>query len=217
GSWMLRNRWKRIAIGAAGMYIEVVLSAIAIYVWAFASDGLIKMLALNVFFVTTITTVIFNANPLMRFDGYYILSDLLEIPNLRQKATSALSRALASVFLGMPAQPDPFLPRRHRGLFALYAAASAIYRWVIVISILLMLMRAFRPYGLQILGQAMAAATIAGMIAAPLIKLRHFIKSPGRMRQVNKLRFACSSLLALALLYALAMMPLPHRVVCRVE
>ena len=77
-------------IGAAGMYIEVLLSAFAIFVWWYSTDGMLHMLALNTFFVTTITTVIFNANPLMRFDGYYMMSDFLEIPNLRPKADRLL-------------------------------------------------------------------------------------------------------------------------------
>ncbi|MFP6768890.1 MAG: hypothetical protein VB859_12000, partial [Planctomycetaceae bacterium] len=74
-SWMLRNKWKRIMIGAAGMYIEVLISAVAIFVWWNTKPGMIHHLCLNIFFVTTISTVVWNANPLMRFDGYYMMSD----------------------------------------------------------------------------------------------------------------------------------------------
>src|SRR5690606_29816453 len=120
----------------------------------------------------------------------------LEIPNLRQKATAALNRTLASVCLGLPGGGEALLPRKHRGLFALYAVAAAVYRWVIVVSILWMLMRVFAPYGLQIIGQALAAVAVTGMIVTPLVKLGKFFQTPGRARQVNKLRLAGTSLLA---------------------
>ncbi|MEQ9068033.1 MAG: hypothetical protein RLO18_14970, partial [Gimesia chilikensis] len=109
-SWMLRNKWQRIIIGGAGMYIEVIMSAIAVWIWWFTKPGLLNHLALNLFFISTVTTVIFNANPLMRFDGYYMMSDLLEIPNLRQKADKHLRDTFAWYCLGIESQRDPFMP-----------------------------------------------------------------------------------------------------------
>ena len=79
------------------------------------------------------STVIFNANPLLRYDGYYILADLMEIPNLRQKATTILSRKLGEWFLGLEPPDDPFLPQRNQIFFALYSVAAAVYRWVVVL------------------------------------------------------------------------------------
>ena len=95
----------------------------------------------------------FNANPLLRYDGYYILSDVLEIPNLRQKASTILNRKLGKWCLGLEEPDDPFLPKRHQSLFALYTVASAIYRWVVTLSILYFLNKVFEPYGLKVLGQ----------------------------------------------------------------
>ena len=86
-SWMLPNKWHRAAIGAAGMYVEVVLASICTFIWWFTEPGLFNYLCLNVMFICSVSTVMFNANPLLRYDGYYILADILEIPNLRQKAT----------------------------------------------------------------------------------------------------------------------------------
>src|SRR5206468_11742270 len=93
-SWMLPNKWHRAAIGAAGMYIELVMASIATFLWWFSEPGLLNNVCLAVMFVCSVTTLVFNANPLMRYDGYYILADLLEIPNLRQKAGQVLSRTL---------------------------------------------------------------------------------------------------------------------------
>ena len=110
------------------MYVELVLAAAAVYIWWFTYPGLLHNLCLNMVFISSVSTVIFNANPLLRYDGYYILADLMEIPNLRQKATSILSRKLSEWCLGMEPPEDPFLPQRNQAFFALYSVAAAAYR-----------------------------------------------------------------------------------------
>ncbi len=149
-SWMLPNKWHRAAIGAAGMYVEVVLASICTFIWWFSEPGLLNYICLNMMFVCSVSTILFNANPLLRYDGYYILTDILEIPNLRQKATTILSRKLGKWCLGLEPPDDPFLPQRNQGLFALYTVAAAVYRWVVLFSILYFLeqgLRAVRPEG----------------------------------------------------------------------
>ncbi len=189
-SWMLPNKWKRAAIGAAGMYVELCIASIATYVWWFSEPGFVNEMALNVMFVCSVSTLIFNANPLLRYDGYYILSDLSEIPNLRQKATTILSRKLGAWCLGMEEPDDPFLPQRNQVFFALYSVASAVYSWFITFSILLFLQRVFEPYRLQVIGQIIGLAAIGGLVIRPLWKLGHFFWVPGRLEQVKKERFA---------------------------
>ena len=137
-SWMLPNRWHRAAIGAAGMYVELVLASICTFIWWFTEPGLLNYICLNVMFISSVSTVMFNANPLLRYDGYYILSDVLEIPNLRQKASTILNRKLGAWCLGLEEPEDPFLPQRKQWLFATYTVASAIYRWVVTFSILVL-------------------------------------------------------------------------------
>jgi len=100
-AWMMRSKWHRIIIGAAGMYVETVLSAVAIFVWWNTNAGLLHYLCLNVFFVSTVSTVIFNANPLMRYDGYFMLADFLEIPNLRPKADKMVTERFGWYCLGI--------------------------------------------------------------------------------------------------------------------
>ncbi|MCA9145014.1 MAG: hypothetical protein H6821_05975 [Planctomycetaceae bacterium] len=81
-SWRLRSKWARIHVAAAGMYVEAILGSIAVLIWSQTPDGVLSQLCVNVIVMATATTVLFNANPLMRFDGYYMLADWLEIPNL---------------------------------------------------------------------------------------------------------------------------------------
>jgi putative peptide zinc metalloprotease protein len=216
-SWLLPNKWSRAAIGAAGIYVEVILASLATFVWWFTDPGLVNYLALRVMFVCSVSTVLFNGNPLLRYDGYYILSDLIEIPNLRQKASSILNRLLARWCLGMELPDDPFLPQKRQWLFALYTVASVIYRWVVVISILIFLNSVFKPYGLQVVGQTLAVVSIATMLLQPAWKLKKFLLTPGRMDQVKR-RNVWSTVGVVGGLVALVLLaPLPRRVVCSLE
>ncbi len=206
-SWMLPSRWHRAAIGAAGMYVECVLASVCTFIWWFSEPGPLNFFCLNVMFVSSVSTVMFNANPLLRYDGYYILSDILEIPNLRQKASTILSRKLGKWCLGLEEQEDPFLPKRHQTLFALYTVASFLYRWVVLFGILYFLNKVFEPYGLKILGQAIALASVYGMFAMPVISLWKFFRVPGRWSKVKRWRLYASILATACVVVAIFCIP----------
>jgi putative peptide zinc metalloprotease protein len=211
-SWMLANRWHRAAIGAAGMYVEIVLASICTFIWWFSEPGPLNYFCLNVMFVSSVSTVMFNANPLLRYDGYYILSDILEIPNLRQKASTILNRKLGAWCLGLEEQEDPFLPKRHQLLFALFTVASFLYRWVVLFGILYFLNKVFEPYGLKILGQALALASIYGLFAMPAWKVYKFFRVPGRWSKVKRVRMYVSLALLGCVIAAIFLVPFPSRV-----
>lgn len=213
-SWLLDNKWKRALIAAAGMYVELVLASIAVFVWWFSTPGMVNQLALNLIFVSSVSTVLFNANPLLRYDGYYILSDLLEIPNLRSKATSILQRTFGSLLLGIEAKADPFLPARHRWLFALYSVAAASYRWLITFSIFWFVYRVLEPYGFKVIGQMIALSAIYGLVGIPLVKLYKYFSVPGRLGTVKPSRAAMSAAIGVALLGGILLIPIPHYVYC---
>ncbi len=213
-SWMLPNRWHRAAIGAAGMYVEIVIASICTFLWWFSEPGPLNYLCLNVMFVSSVSTLLFNANPLLRYDGYYILSDVLEIPNLRQKSSAILSRKLGKWCLGLEEPDDPFLPKRKQAFFALYTVAAAIYRWVVVLSILFFLNKVFEPYGLKVLGQIIALAAIYGMVLQPLFKLFKFFKVPGRLHKVERLRMAVTMGVVGVTIAGVLLIPLPSSVIC---
>ena len=147
-SWMLPNKWKRAAIGAAGMYVEVILAAIATFVWWFTLPGMLNMICLNIILVSVVSTVMFNANPLLCYDGYHILSDLVEIPNLRQKANSVVRRTAAKWFFGIKPPDDPFLPQRGRIFLAMYSITAGIYRCFVFLLIIWFICEIRKLYGL---------------------------------------------------------------------
>src|SRR5262249_37075249 len=77
-----RGKWRRASVGAAGMMVEIFVAALALFVWLAVEPGPVRALAFSVMITAGVTTILFNGNPLLRYDGYYILADLLEIPNL---------------------------------------------------------------------------------------------------------------------------------------
>lgn len=210
-SWMLRNKWKRIMIAAAGMYIEIIISAAAIFTWWYTKEGLLHHLALNVFFVTTITTVIFNANPLMRFDGYYMMADFLEIPNLRPKADRMLREKFAWYCLGIESRPDPFMPETGKFGFVLYAISAAIYRWFILFGITLFLYTVLKPYGLQSIGITMAVFSLAGIVGSMIYNVYNIITAP-RTEPLNYYKVTATLTAVTVLVVGVLMIPIPWHV-----
>lgn len=177
-AWMLKNKWQRIAIAAAGMWVEIVLAAIAIFVWWQTEPGLLHHLCLNVFFVSTVTTVIFNANPLLRFDGYYMLADLLEIPNLRPKASRLFQQTWAWLCLGIELPDDPFMPVSGRLWFVLYTVASKVYMWIILFGITVFLYTVLKPYRLQSIGITLAVVSLTTMLIGAIAGVVQVLRMP---------------------------------------
>jgi putative peptide zinc metalloprotease protein len=217
-SWMMKNKWHRIIIGAAGMYIEVILSAVAIYIWWLTKPGLLHHLALNMFFVTTITTVIFNANPLMRFDGYYMMSDFLEIPNLRAKSEKLLKESFSWYCLGIESKPDPFMPETGRAWFVTYAIAAWCYRWVVLVSISMFLYTVLKPYDLQSLGVTLLVFSMSGIFFAMFRSIYQIIATP-RMEPMSKTKITVSTLVFAGLIWLVFSTPIPwyHEAPCILE
>ena len=216
-SWLLPNKWHRAAIGAAGMYVEIFLAGVATFLWWFSEPGLLNHICLSIMFVCSVSTILFNGNPLLRFDGYYILSDISEIPNLRQKSSRILQRLASEYCLGMEQQEDPFLPNRHIWFFALYTIAAVIYRWVVVISILFFLNAVLEPYGLKIVGQLIGMMGLFGLAGQPIIKLVKYFRAPGRLSQVKRKNILITSGIVTLSLAFFFFCPLPYRVKCAVE
>ena len=218
-SWMLPSKWHRAWIGAAGMYVELIIAATCTWVWWFTrmDPGVLNNLCLSTMFVCSVSTLMFNANPLLRYDGYYILSDLTEIPNLRQKASTILSRKLGAWCLGLEEPEDPFLPQRNQVFFAVYSVAAAIYRWVVLFSILWFLYQVLEPYRLKVVSQMLATISVAGLIIQPAWKLGKFFYVPGRLEQVKRKRLYATLAVLAAVAAFVFYVPLPYHVMCTLE
>ncbi len=206
-SWMLQNKWKRIAIAAAGMYVEVVLSAIAIFLWSILQPGLLENLCLNVFFVSALSTVIFNANPLIKFDGYYILSDFLEIPNLREKSRTTIQQAFGWAF-GLKLPKNPFLPKSGQLRFGFYAMAATLYGWIIMFSIGVGMYEMLKPFRLESIGASLGVFVVATSLFGIGSNLLKTIRS-ARNERIRQRRFLTTSLLLAFGLLGVVLLPFP--------
>jgi putative peptide zinc metalloprotease protein len=203
-SWSFRSRWHRALVGAAGMIVELFFAAIATFVWASTGQGVIHSLAYNIMFVASVTTVIFNANPLLRFDGYYILSDLLEIPNLAQRANQYL-RYLSERFLfGLRKVESPARTTREAFWLPVFGVTSGIYRVIVFGGILLIVADHF-----FLIGIAMAAACFISWVTVPTIKFIRYLAASPRLERQRPRAVAVSLLLLAAIVAILQFIPFP--------
>ena len=127
-SWSFRKKSRRILVGAAGMLTEFLIASIALILWANLGGGILKNLAYNVIIMASVSTVLFNINPLMRFDGYYMLTDLLDMPNLQQRSVQHLKYLLERyIFFKRDAEPVAET-WSERFVYFLYGICSSVYR-----------------------------------------------------------------------------------------
>ena len=211
-SWMLSDKWQRIAITAAGIVVEVVLASLCTFLWWFSEPGLVNTLCLSMMFVCSVNTVLFNGNPLLRYDGYFILSDLVEVPNLGPQSRALLGRGLGRFFLGVEFPRDRSLPDRKRLLVAAYGVASSIYRWCVVIGILWFCYQFLKPYRLEVVARVLALAVVVGLVGTPVASLALRLRDPAWQRRIRRGRAALVVGLVVAALVVISGIPLPMRV-----
>jgi putative peptide zinc metalloprotease protein len=202
-SWAMRNRWQRVLVGGAGMVVDLVVGAVATLVWAWSPPGVVNELAFNLMFTTVIYTLVFNINPLMRFDGYYMLADWLEIPNLHQQAQQQFQRWWRTAVLRTPAGDGATMSaRRRRGLLAFFVVSNA-YRLMVMGGIVLFVADQYLGVGLVV-----AAALLVTNFLMPLQRLLRPLAQPlFRFQHQRLLRWAGGALVLL--LAALLLVPVP--------
>ena len=209
-SWVLPSKWKRIVISAAGIYVELIIAALATFVWwNTPTQPFVNNMALSLMVVCSVSTVVFNANPLMRYDGYYVLADWIEIPNLRERANKFLKNLFLEHCLGVEVQAEPYMALWRRWLFVLYAVVSYVYRWVITFVILWFLYNFLKPYKLGVLSGMLAMASLASMVGWPLYRLGKNIHQRGRLPDMKRVRVAITGSIFCGLIVAAFTVPLP--------
>jgi putative peptide zinc metalloprotease protein len=177
-----RSKWHRVVVGAAGMIVEVFIAALALYVWLAVEDGILRTLAYNVILVAGISTVLFNGNPLLRYDGYYVLSDLLEIPNLAVRSTRYWGHLIERYVFRTEGSKDFVATRGERIWFLVYAPAAFIYRLVVILAIALFIASEYPTVGV-----AIALWGIFGALLLPIGKALHQVFTNPRFHR-NRVR-----------------------------
>ncbi|MCB1231167.1 MAG: HlyD family efflux transporter periplasmic adaptor subunit [Verrucomicrobiae bacterium] len=205
-SWRLSTRWPRICVAAAGMYIELMVAAIAVFVWVETGPGFINTLAYNAIFAASVVTVLFNANPLMRFDGYYILSDMIQIPNLAMKGQRIMGYFGKRYLLGMKDEMLPQAIAERSWVIGTYGFLSSIWKVVIWIGIMSMASSLFKGAGIVIV-----FAALVGSLVSTIKRLVTFlISSQGRLKpKTAAIRIGVFSLLILLPFILIPVSPSP--------
>jgi len=195
-SWSFRSRWRRIIVTSSGMYVEIAMAAIAAIIWARTGEGsFANIMAFNVMFLASVTTILFNANPLIRFDGYYILSDLLEVPNLYQRSQDYLKYLCKKYLYAVRRPKNPATLPSEPPMFVIYGIASLIYRIVLFVGIYL-----FVFDKVFYLGVAVAIMGFVAYFVVPVVKLIHYLVTSGELlRTRNRAVIVTGGLTALIL------------------
>ncbi len=205
-AWALRSKWHRAFIGAAGMYVEVAIGAVAAIIWSNSTPGTFThALAYNMIFIAGVTTILFNANPLIKFDGYYILSDLLETPNLAQRSKDYLYYLVKKFVYGVRRPRDPSHSSGERFWLVVYAVGASIYRVFISVSIIF-----FVVGKLRYLGVLLALSGVIGWVIVPLFKWAHYLLANPELHRV-RLRAQTATVVFFVVLFGgLGLIPAPY-------
>ena len=164
-AWKLTSRRQRAAIGAAGMIVECALAALAIFVWNFLDDGLGRSLVFIVATTSLMVGAAINLSPFMRFDGYYVLSDWLGIPNLQDRAFAFGRWQLRRLLFGLDIpMPEPVAAAQRRFLVC-FAWGTWAYRFMLFFGIALMVYH----YFFKLLGLILFAIEIGWFIVLPIV------------------------------------------------
>ena len=179
-AWAFRKKWHRVIVGMSGVMVELLCAAIAAIIWARTSTGTLHIISYNIIFVASVSTLIFNGNPLLRFDAYYVLSDLIEIPNLGQRSKNYIYYLVKKYCWKMKAAHNPAHSIGEIIWFVFYGIASTIYRVFICIRILLFLNDRL-PEELFILVPFFAFSAILAWVIIPIGKFIRYLATSGEL------------------------------------
>lgn len=199
------SKWRRALVAAMGVLVELAIASLALLVWINVESGWVSAVAFAVMLTAGVSTLLFNGNPLLRFDGYYVLSDLIEIPNLASRSNAYIGRLIKTRIFGAESPPPSTLAPGEPAWLVCYGVAAFLYRIFITAAILLLVSGWFFELGLLLAGWV-----LVNMAALPLYNaIRALYKEQGLM--AHKSRTTSILLGALAgLVILLFLLPLPY-------
>ena len=203
-----RSKWARALVGSAGIIVEMLLAALALIFWVEMEEGFTRTLLYNVMLIGGVSTLLFNGNPLLRFDGYYVFADLLEIPNLGIRSNRYLGYLIQRYGFGVKEAKSPVTAPREAGWLFFYSIASFVYRMFLVSAIVLLIASKF-----FFVGVFLAVWACIMMLGFPIAKAVWFVLASPVLRRNRERAFAVCALVAAALATLLAVIPVPHSTV----
>ena len=203
---VLRSRWERARIGAAGMIVELFIAALAFYVWMLVEPGMLRAVCFNIMLVAGVSTIIFNGNPLLRYDAYYILADLVELPNLAAQSARYWGYLIKRYLLRLRDEISPATSASERLWFGFYGISSAVYRVFVTLAIALFIGTRFFFFGVVL--ALWAVVMMAVMPVAKALKSLHGL--PATQERRGRVYGTLAATVG-GLLLVLAALPVPFR------
>ncbi len=198
-TWKLASRRQRLAVGLAGVTAELVFAVFATLAWSFLPDGPLRGAAFILATSTWISTLLLNLSPFMRFDGYFVLSDWLEMPNLHGRAFAIARWWLRETLLGLGDPPPEELPAGRRRFLVAFAFATWTYRVVLFLGIAVLVYH----FAIKALGIAMGMVEVGYFLVRPLwLEARALWKLRDRLHWGMRPAATLAGLLAILLLLA---------------
>ena len=206
-SWGFRRSGPRLLVGAAGVLAELAVAAVAAMVWAYSAPGVSGALAYNVIFAASVSTVVFNLNPLLRFDGYHMLVDLIDMPNLFQRSRDQLRYLGQRHLLGNKLATPVADSRTESWLLPLYGVTSVLYALLLMATIAFFIAEQYLDIGLLL-------AVLLGLSATvlPMGKLLHHLLLSPQLAHQRARAVVSVAVLAAVLLGLLGWVPFPDRI-----
>ncbi len=208
-SLIFQSKYQRMLVGAAGIIIEILMASLALFVWLNVESGIVRAVAFNTMLIAGVSTLLFNGNPLLRFDAYYVLSDFIEIPNLGQRANKYFVYLCQKYLLGVRQAESNVRAIGEASWLILYAVASFVYRIFLSIRIILFVAGKFFFIGILL---AMWAGY--GMIITPIIKLAKYLFRNVTMKRKRTRVMTVVVLPLLLFCFVFLVVPLPSSIVC---
>lgn len=204
GSAAFASKWQRAVVAAAGMMMELLLGALAIGLWLLVEPGVTRSVLFSVMVIGGVSTLLFNGNPLLRFDGYYVLCDVIEVPNLAQRSTDHWKWLVRHHVFGLKsAAAANATPGELRWLLA-YAPVSLAYRIAIAIGIAVYLGQDF-----ALIGLAIGLWGLTTLVVWPVIKGGHYLVSSPELAGRRFRPVAIVSTVVIAALFLTMAVPAP--------
>jgi putative peptide zinc metalloprotease protein len=205
-AWLVKDRWKRFEISSAGIKTELIVASWATFLWAILPDGSIRSALFFLAAVSWVISVLLNASPFMRFDGYFILSDMLDFPNLHGRSFAIARWKLREWLFGLgEPPPEMFEPWKERALVA-FAFATWLYRFVLFIGIALLIYFMFT----KMLGILLFVIEIYWFILSPVrSELLQWWERRESIQKSKRAKVVATSTVIIVVLFIL---PLPTRV-----
>lgn len=174
-SWTLPSRWRRACVAAAGIYVELILATLAGAVWLLTPHfSFLSMMAANVVIICSLNTIVVNANPLLRYDGYYVLSDLWGVPNLSEQGREAAWKLSLSTITAQR------LPRErwdaNANALAMYGIASWGYRQFVMVVIGLVVWTLLNGMGLSLLAALFLGLMITSVVYSNTVAVVRWVR-----------------------------------------